>query len=341
MPLLRRQTARALALGVLACLLLGRAAHGEDTPAAPAAKDPLVIGTWAASPESIVDADTVRILEERQSVRVLAIDAEEVFREAADRKAAAKDFAAYAKTKRGESAWPVKYGTPAGEAARDYAKALMDGVTHIRLERDAAGQRATGTYGRLLGHVFLVKHDSEVLLSEALIRAGHSPYFNKYGRSRRFDARLRAAQDEARKAKRGIWGDAGPAHYPDYDERLQWWEKRAAQVDRWRALEARADHVTLGTPDADAKLKALVGKEAVVFGTFDRELPVKTGNQRVFLLSHERRRGFPFVVFDAAVAKTIDLDTLDAWFVTLRGKITLYKERPQMVIESGTQISTR
>ena len=326
----------------LLCLLLGSGlAFGEEPKADAKPADPLVIGTWPASVECVVDADTVRIGEKRQGVRILAVDAEEVFREPKDRKAAEQDFAAYAKAKRGESKYPVKYGTPAGEAAREFVKGLMDGVTHIRLERDAVGDRAKGTYGRLLGHVFLVKPDGDVLLSEALIRAGHSPYFNKYGRSRRFDARLNAAQAEARKAERGIWGKDGPAHYPDYEERVRWWTKRADLVDRWRAVAAKPDHVTLGAPDADAKLKALIGKEAVVFGVFDRELKVSSGTQRVFLLSHERRRGFPFVVFDPKVAATLDLEELGAWQVTLRGKITLYKERPQMVIESPTQISTR
>ena len=343
MPLEPRSAARPgwilPALLALALTLAAAPVRAEDPPAKP--KDPLLIGLYPASVDCVVDADTIKVGEKRESVRIMAVDSEELFREDSDREAAAKDFAAYAKAKRGESKYPVKYGTPAGEAAREFVKGLMDGVTHIRLERDAVGDRAKGTYGRLLGHVFLVKPGGDVLLSEALIRAGHSPYFNKYGRSRRFDARLNAAQAEARKAERGIWGKDGPAHYPDYEERVRWWTKRADLVDRWRAVAAKPDHVTLGAPDADAKLKALIGKEAVVFGVFDRELKVSSGTQRVFLLSHERRRGFPFVVFDPKVAATLDLEELGAWQVTLRGKITLYKERPQMVIESPTQISTR
>ena len=329
-------------LPVLLAALLGLVAspvRADEAP--PKAKDPLLIGTYPASVECVVDADTIKVGEKRESVRVMAIDSEEVFKNDEDRAAAAKDFAAYAKAKRGDRKRPAKYGTPAGEAARDWLRAQMKGVTQIRLERDHPKARIRGTYGRLLGHVFLVKPDGEVLLAEALIRAGHSPYFNKYGRSLRFDARLKAAQKEARAAKRGIWSDTGPAHYPDYAERLRWWNARADQMDRWRAVRDKPDHVTLGAPDADAKLKALVGKEAVIFGAFERELPVKTGTQRVFLLGHERRRGFPFVVFDPEVAKGIDLEELGGWFVTLRGKVTLFKERPQMVIESLTQISTK
>lgn len=303
--------------------------------------DPLLIGTYPASVECVVDADTLRLREARTSVRVLGIDAEELFRNAADREAAAKDFAAYAKAKRGTRAYPAKYGTPAGEAAKAYTQALMQGVTSLRLERDFVGQRAKGTFGRLLAHVFLVKPDGEVNLALELIRSGHTPYFNKYGRSRRFDEAFRKAQAEAREAKRGIWNPDGPAHYPDYPERLAWWSARADQVDRWRAVAEQPNHVTLGTPGADAKLASLVGKEAVVFGTFDRELPVKGGDRRVYLLTHERRRGFPFVIFDRELADSLDWERIGSRYVTLRGKVTLHKDRPQIVVESATQISTR
>lgn len=343
MPLEPRRTARPgwILPALLALCLALPAAPVEAEDAPPTPKDPLLIGLYPASVDCVVDADTIKVGAQRESVRVMAVDSEERFREEADREAAAKDFAAYAKAKRADSKRPVKYGTPAGEAATVWLREQMQGVTHVRLERDHPQARERGTYGRLLGHVFLVKPEGEVLLAEALVRAGHSPYFNKYGRSLRFDARLRAAQKEAREAKRGIWGTDGPAHYPDYEERLRWWSARADQMDRWRAVRAKPDHVTLGAPDADAKLQTLVGKEAVVFGVFDRELPVKTGTQRVFLLGHERRRGFPFVVFDPKVAKAIDLEELGAWFVTLRGKVTLYKGRPQMVIESPTQVATK
>ncbi len=319
-------------------------APAEPTPPkdAEVRPDPLLIGTFPLTAESIIDGDTIRLPDGKPSIRLLGLDTEETFRSEAARKAATADFAAYAKAQRGDSKRPVKYGTPAGEAARDYLKALAKGCTTMRLERERPNGRDRGTYGRLLAYVFLLKGDASINVTEALIRAGHSPYFVKYGRSARFDKLFTAAQDEAREAGRGIWSKTGPAHYPDYDERLPWWSARAAQLERWSKLAASADHVTLGEPTTDAKLKTLVGKEATVFGLFDRELPVKGADKRIFLLSHMRRRGFALVVFDPALAKSLDdQERFHSMYVTVRAKVTLYKGRAQMVLEKSTQVSTK
>ncbi len=315
---------------------------GKAEPAKPAAPtDPLVLGSYPITAEGVVDGDTVRLPKGNPSVRVLGIDCEEVLKREKDRVAAAKDFAAYAKAKRKGKPRPVKYGTPAGDAARDHAKALVKDATSMRLERDAVDAAARGYYGRMLAHVIIVKPTGEINLAVELVRRGHSPYFTKYGRSRRFDAEFRKAEAEARKAKLGIWGSTGPDHYPDYPERLAWWHARADQIDRWRALGDKPDRVTLGTPTTDAKLKALVGKEATVFGKLDRELKVSTDDRRVFLMSHVRGRGFPLVFFKKAVVDALDMDALDARYATVRGKITLHKGNPQMVIENANQISTK
>ena len=326
-----------LAAAALASLILLQAAGADEPPRA----DPLWIGTWPVTPEAVVDGDTVRLPAGMGSIRVLGLDCEEVFKDAAARAAAEQDFVAYAKAQRGARRLPVKYGTPAGETARGFAQQLAQGATAMRLERDALDAPVRGTYGRLLAHVILQGPQGPINLAEALIRAGHSPYFVKYGRSRRFDAIFRAAEAEARAAGRGIWGSTGPAHYPDYEERLGWWEARAQQVDQWQKEAARPDHVTLGAPDADERLGALVGKDAVVFGLLDRELEVKTKDKRVLLLTHLERRGFSLVFFDLTLPDQLDMHALTSRYLTVRGKVTLYNGRPQMIIESAAQISAR
>jgi len=70
-------------------------------------------------------------------------------------------------------------------------------------------------------------------------------------------------------------------------------------------------------------------------------LKVSTDDRRVFLMSHVRGRGFPLVFFDTKIIDALDRKALDAGYATVRGKITLYKDNPQMVIERATQISTR
>jgi len=292
-------------------------AAGASAPALAKSDGPLVIGKYAATADSFVDADTLRLPDGKPSVRILGIDAEETFKSRPDRAAAAADFDAYAKAKRGASARPVKYGTPAGEAARDYVKSLMKDVTQVRLERDRLGGRESGTYGRTLAHVFLLAPSGEINLSAAIIRAGHSPYFMKYGRSVRFDALYQAAEKEARLKQRGIWSEDGPRHYPDYDERCRWWSARAAQVKAWSTRASKPGRVTLGEPGSELKLAALVGSEAVVFGLLNREIAVKAGDRHVLLLSHVGRRSFALVVFDEAVYDALDMKTYAAMYLTL------------------------
>jgi hypothetical protein len=231
----------------------------------------------------------------------------------------------------------VKYGTPAGEAAKVFAKSLVASSREVRLEEDAEGERSLDAYGRRLAHAVLVLAEGERLLAEEVIRAGHSPHFVKYGRSLRFDARFEAAETEARQARRGIWGEAGPAHYPDYEERRTWWRARAEQVDRWRAAPASAERVRLGVPEGSERLAARVGLEVVVFGEVrDR----RDGPTAPWILWLQDRPGrdFPVVFFDEAVFRSLDPRALASRYLTVRGRVTLYRGRPQVVVERAAQV---
>ena len=253
------------------------------------------IGVFELGRDAGVDGDTLRLKGE-PSVRVLGVDTEETFKEPFHRAAAARSFVSYAKQMRAGHPYPVKFGTPAGEAAATFVRKLIRGVTRVRLERDTTHSRDFDTYGRRLGHVFLLRPQGEVLLAEAIIRAGHSPYFIKYGRSSRFDARFEAAQRDARRAKRGVWSNAGPAHYPDYEERLRWWSKRARLAQLWNAQSHAADRVTLGTSSANKKLAALIGKTATVRGYLANVHVSKRTGRTLLFLGHEKRRSFPLVL---------------------------------------------
>lgn len=323
----------------------GDALPAARTPPTNAAAPTLVFGAFVLGNNPVTDGDTLRLAAgaPARSVRVQSVDTEEIWHpgEEADRAAAAADFDAYARHKRGDATRPVKFGTPAGEAARDYVKALLAGVREVRLERDDLG-RDFDTYGRLLAHVFFARNGAEVLLSEALVRAGHSPYFVKYGRSLRFDARLRAAEDAARTARIGIWGE-GRRHYPDYDERLVWWRARANQVDAWRAeVRAAADPATfveLGVASDSARLPSLLGRRITVFGTLG-ELDAK-GSPKRLLLVDQPSRPFPIVIFDPRVWAGIDLEPVATSFVRVTGTLSEYRGRPQLKVDDPEAISTR
>ncbi len=315
-------------------------APGTPKPEDAGTSAPLVFGAHPISTEQVVDGDTIRI-QGQPSVRILCLDTEELYRRASHKEAAERDFAAYAREMRGDRLRPAKFGTPAGEAAKRFAAELVKGATKVRLERDAVGAPEVDPYGRRLAHVILETEKGDVLFAEAMIRAGHSPYFIKYGGSLRFDARFRAAEKAAREAKYGIWGDAGPAHYPDYAERLAWWQARLAQVKAWRKVAAQADHVTLGETAAAKKLAALVGKKAVVRGLFSRALETKDKSRRLIFMGHRPKQGFPLVFFDREVYAGLDMPAIQSMYVTVTGTISLYRGRPQMVVERADQISTK
>ena len=316
-----------------------------DVPPAPAEPDWVLLGELPLAPDPVIDGDTLRLAPPApaKSVRVQSVDAEEVFHAGMerDRAAALADFPSYARGKRGASAMPVKFGTPLGEEARAFVRRLLAGVTRVRLERDEDGRDLDG-HGRLLAHVLFERDGRRVLLAEELLRAGLSPYFVKYGRSKRYDARLRAAVEEARAAGRGIF-DPAAAHYPDYDERLAWWESRARQVDAWDAdvlaPPGRSDHVRLGVPKETSTLRARLGTRVTVFGTLDHVRG--DGTPRILYLVDKPREAFPVVVFDETVWAGLDLAAISRRFVRVTGVLSEYRGRPQIKLASAEELSTR
>jgi len=299
------------------------------------------LGVFRLAARAVVDADTLKLDAPRESVRVLGIDAEEVFHDATDRVAAARDFPAYARAQQGASPRPRKYGTPAGEAAKAFTEAYFAGVTEVRLELDEPGRDRDG-YGRRLAHVFVRKEGREALFAEVLVGAGWAPYFVKYGRSPRYDARLRAAQTAARAARLGIWGDA-VAHYPDYEARLAWWEARAAQVDAWATDVAGPtpppNPVRLGVPDETARLPKLLGQRVTLFGSLDRFDADREPRRLLFV--DAPGRSFSVAVFDPDVWRGLDLSAVEARFARVSGILSEYRGRLQVVLTRADDLSTR
>ena len=188
----------------------------------------------------------------RESVRLKGVDTEEVFhgtREARAelKRAATEDFEAYARGLRGESARPIKFGTPMGEFSAAFMRERLPPGTLVRLDVDEL-RRPRDIYTRWLAHVSIPDEDGEWRnLNEALVRAGHSPYFVKYGANALHDSTFERAERESRDAGRGVWGqadsDAFVAHYVDYDERLAWWRQRGRAVAAFFNRDESADAV--------------------------------------------------------------------------------------------------
>ena len=237
--------------------------------------------------QKVVDGDTVKAEGLDASVRILFIDTEEAF----------KHKTAYEKTKEISDNWddylaskminkkskPIKFNTPNGYQAAVWTKEFFRDVSVIRLEYDNLESKK-GFYGRYLAYVFAKKGDKWVNFNLEIIKHGYSPYSAKYGRSIRFHKEFTEAQEFAKSKKIGIWNEKGK-HYPDYDERLAWWDKRGEQIDTYRT-KYKSEFLFMGGNDFDYyNLKKFIDKDVKLFGLlsgtleemdeFTAKMPVK------------------------------------------------------------------
>lgn len=286
-------------------------------------KEPLVLGEFALAKDAVVDGDTIKVEGLKASLRLLCLDAEETFKNAADRRAATEDFEKYREAKESESDLPVKYSTFIGEDGKEFAHKFFDGLKTVRLEYDTLN-RKVDYYNRNLCYVFATPKDSkeEKNYNVELVRAGLSPYSMKYGHSKRFRDKFEAAEKEAREAKRGIWSEK-PRGYRDYDKRLKWWKERAEQLDRFeQANKENKQALVLGDDDTEEKLKACAGTEVIVLGSivehnglFPDESPPRV------ILGNRDKHDFPVRFTDKKVFEAAKPDKLKGLYVTVTGKL--------------------
>jgi len=88
-----------------------------------------------------------------------------------------------------------KQNIPMGKVATRYTqKKLTD--KYVKLEFEI--HRLRGNYGRLLAYVFVDGQN----LNLDLVRQGLSPYYTKYGKSKKYDSEFRAAEKRPEKRNR-------------------------------------------------------------------------------------------------------------------------------------------
>jgi len=293
----------------------------------------------------VLDGDTIRVRALKSSMRLLGIDTEETFKKDSERKAYARGFDTYMKELRGNSARPVKAATPLGEEAAEYAREFFRGVSRVRLERDHPGE-IRDFYGRYLAYVFVERDGEWVNYNIEVVRAGYSPYYAKYGQSRRFHKEFQQAEAEARAARRGIW-DETKEGYPDYPERLTWWNARGEQIDAFERLGEADPEVWIPITrwDAPARLEKRVGREVVVLGTVQE---VKRGEKgpSIITLSRSRGNNLDVVIFDKDVFNAIEPDKYKGEYVQIHGWVSKYTNKYrrrtvlQLVVHLPSQVMT-
>lgn len=300
----------------------------------------LVIGEFKIT--KITDGDTIRVDGLDSSLRLLGIDTEETFKSENDRRAFEAGWQDYIKNKRGDRPRPVKYPTPLGEDAKKWAVKFFEGADKVRLERDHPAE-IRDAYQRYLAYVFVQKGGTWVNYNVESVRAGMGPYFPKYGNSRRFHDDFRAAEAEARAAKRGIWAE-GVMAYPDYDERMAWWSARGDFVEKFRKEgEGKTNFIDISHWDATKRLEELVGKEVNVLGIIGDVRIGERGPARV-LLSRQQFSDFPLIFFDRDVLTQSGAMVWRGEYIWVTGVPTEYtnrhtkKKQVQIVIDRASQI---
>ncbi|MFT3710186.1 MAG: thermonuclease family protein [Archangium sp.] len=273
---------------------------------------------------AVIDGDTVRVRGLSASLRLLGVDTEETFKKDWEREAFAAGWEEYKKKMRGSSSRPVKMATPAGEDAKHFAQEFFDGVTSVRIERDHPGE-IRDFYGRYLAYIFAKKNGQWVNYNVECVRSGNSPYFMKYGRSRRFHRDFVDAQKEAVEAKRGIWKPGG-MHYDDYDERLRWWAEREAAITRFeREQDEHPDsHIALTRWDAMLRLEQRLGQEVTLLGAVQDVIQRENG-PAVVKLARTRTQNFDIVFWDRDVLLNTGLQFKRGEYVQVRGVVQKYR----------------
>jgi endonuclease YncB( thermonuclease family) len=300
----------------------------------------VVIGEFKVT--KITDGDTIRVDGLDSALRLLGIDSEETFKSESERREFEAGWQQYMAAKRGNRPRPAKYATPLGMDALEWAKKFFAGADKVRLERDHPSE-IRDRFNRYLAYVFVNRNGTWVNYNVEHVRAGMSPYFAKYGQSRRFHDEFVKAQAEARAKKLGIWAD-GVMAYPDYDERLAWWDARGAFVEQFRKeAEGKPNYIDITHWDATKRLEELVGKEVHVLGTVGDVRIGERGPTRV-TLSRQMFSDFPLVFFDRDVFVQSGLAQWKSEFVVITGTPTVYENRHnkrkqvQIVIDRASQV---
>ncbi len=303
----------------------------------------LVIGEFPLAADAVIDGDTIRVAGLRSTLRLLAIDTEETFKNDPDRRLYETGFENYLKVKKGKSLKPPKCATPLGEDAKHFAMKFFEGVRTVRLERDDP-KEIRGRYGRYLAYVFVKRSGHWVNYNLETVRAGMSPYFTKYSYSRRFHEQFVKAQKEAQKKGIGIW-DPKKEHYRDYDERLAWWNARADFIRQFeKDAKGKDNYIILTNWDAIRRLEKHVGKQVVILGLVGQIKLGDKGPTRV-ILSRRLNSDFPLIFFDKDVFGSSGVARYKGEFIRAKGVVSRYhnkyknRDELQMVISLPGQIT--
>lgn len=297
----------------------------------------LVIGTFALPNNTVIDGDTIRVSGLKTTLRLLAIDTEETFKGDKERRLYEQGWENYLKVLTNDGKDLAKMATPMGEEAKRYADDFFAGVKKVRLERDHP-KEIRGRFDRYLAYVFAQKNGRWVNYNLECVRDGMSPYFTKYAYSRRFHNDFVAAQEEARRNKRGIWNPEKHA-YRDYDRRLAWWNARADFIrDFENEAKGKPNYIILTNWDSLRRLQDHLDKEVVLLASV---ASIKLGDRGPTRVTLARRRGadFPLIFFDKDVFGSSRIARYRGEYVRVTGRVSQWYNKFRKQYELQIQIN--
>lgn len=298
-----------------------------------------ILGEFTVS--KILDGDTFRFDKLDRPTRLLGVDTEETWKDV-DAETKVNDisgrWAEYYAHKKDSSQKPAKIESPFGYKTWQWTKQLFNDVVKVRLETDGLS-REKDMYNRYLLYVIAVRADgTEFNYNIECVRQGYSPYFSKYGYSARFHNEFTAAQKLAQDNKLGIWSSS-ELGYPDYTERLEWWDVRARQIENYHNNFAGKEryYSTLDINDY-SKLKEHINDSVIVFGNISRI--IKDKDPQIFKLEVSDAEQVDLVIFgkNSRLANDMDLYNPKNYYLYAKGMLTEYKGRLQIIIEDTSQI---
>ena len=298
----------------------------------------LVVGNFTVV--KIVDGDTFKFLNLDKSTRLMCIDTEETFKSKDARERSeeiASDWLNYYKENQKGSNHPIKLDSPFGYDTWQWTKEFMADVDSVRLEKDD-NLRGIDVYNRYLVYVIAYKKGKEVNYNIECVRTGHSPYFNKYGNSKRFHKEFVEAQESAKINKLGIWNSKTKC-YPDYNDRVIWWNKRAEQIENFASKYINdSKYVNFLSDDGFEKLKDYVNADVIIFASigeiFNNKFPY------LIRFSQSRTNSVDLVVFEdkADLFNEINIDDFKNYYIYVKGKLELYKGKYKITFKNRDQI---
>ncbi len=193
-------------------------------------------------------------------------------------------------------------GEPFSQRSTDLNKKLVGGRS-VTVEFD---REKYGRYGRLLGYVFV----DGTFVNEELVRRGLARTLF-IGKNRKYKDRILKAQQEAKRERRGIWGDPGSFKVPG---------------DNGRFLISPAD------------VRDHINKSVVVRG---RVTELSEKKNRLTVMKMEDLLGLVFFRSDLDNFRFFGIEPSEFYlkrYVEVVGRIKMYRGSPRIIVEHPISI---